>query len=102
MKLIINGQEYIDAGTGLGPVDASIKAIQRITDKLTNVRLLEYHLDALTGGSDAVAEVIIKVEDQMGSIVTARGASEDVVIASVEAMINGINKLLLKKKRKSG
>jgi len=53
----------------------------------------------LTGGSDAVAEVIIKVEDKDGNIVSARGAREDIVMASVEAMINGINKLLLRQKK---
>ncbi|MEM2939697.1 MAG: 2-isopropylmalate synthase, partial [Candidatus Bathyarchaeia archaeon] len=92
VKLIMDGKEYIAAETGVGPVDAAIKAIQKITDSLANVRLTEYRLEALTGGSDAVAEVIIKVEDRDGNVVSARGAREDIVMASVEAMINGINK----------
>jgi isopropylmalate/homocitrate/citramalate synthase len=99
VKLLIDGKEYIAAETGVGPVDAAIKAIQKITDQLANVRLTEYRLEALTGGSDAVAEVIIKVEDKDGNIVSARGAREDIVMASVEAMINGINKLLMKRKK---
>jgi len=102
VKLVIDGKEYVAAETGVGPVDAAIKAIQKITDRLANVRLTEYRLEALTGGSDAVAEVIIKVEDDEGNIVSARGAREDIVMASVEAMINGINKMLLKKRRKKG
>jgi len=101
VKIIIDGKEYIAAETGVGPVDAAIKAIQKITNRLANVRLTEYRLEALTGGSDAVAEVIIKVEDDEGNVVSARGAREDIVMASVEAMINGINKLLLKKRKKS-
>ncbi|RJS88272.1 2-isopropylmalate synthase [Candidatus Bathyarchaeota archaeon] len=101
VKIVIDGKEYIAAETGVGPVDAAIKAIQKITNRLANVRLTEYRLEALTGGSDAVAEVIIKVEDDEGNIVSARGAREDIVMASVEAMINGINKLLLKKRKKS-
>ena len=52
----------------------------------------------MTGGSDAVAEVIIKVEDKEGNVVSSRGAREDIVMASVEAMINGINKLLMRRK----
>ena len=99
VKIILDGKEYIAAETGVGPVDAAIKAIQKITNQLANVRLTEYRLEALTGGSDAVAEVIIKVEDKDGNIVSARGAREDIVMASVEAMINGINKLLLRRKR---
>ncbi len=97
VKLIMDGKEYIAAETGVGPVDAAIKAIQKITNNLANVRLTEYRLEALTGGSDAVAEVIIKVEDKDGNIVSARGAREDIVMASVEAMINGINKILQKR-----
>ncbi|MBS7615549.1 2-isopropylmalate synthase [Candidatus Bathyarchaeota archaeon] len=96
VKLTLDGKEYIAAETGVGPVDAAIRAIQKITDNLASVRLKEYRLEALTGGSNAVAEVIIKVEDKYGNIVSARGAREDIVMASVEAMINGINKLLTK------
>jgi 2-isopropylmalate synthase len=99
VKLTLDGKEYVAAETGVGPVDAAIKAIQKITDKLVNVRLTEYRLEALTGGSDAVAEVIIKVEDKYGNVISARGAREDIVMASVEAMINGINKLLAKQRR---
>ena len=94
VKLILKGKEYISSETGVGPVDAAIKAIQKITDELINVRLKEFRLEALTGGSDAVAEVIIKVEDQDGKIVSARAAKPDIVLASVEAMINGLNRLL--------
>ncbi|MEM3479999.1 MAG: alpha-isopropylmalate synthase regulatory domain-containing protein, partial [Candidatus Bathyarchaeia archaeon] len=101
VKLIVDGKEYVAAETGVGPVDTAIKAIQKITDSLANVRLKEYRLEALTGGSDAVAEVIIKVEDKDGNVVSARGAREDIVMASVEAMINGINKILSKRLRKA-
>jgi isopropylmalate/citramalate/homocitrate synthase-like protein len=100
VKLTIDGKEYVAAETGVGPVDSVIKAIQKIVNELVNVRLTEYRLEALTGGSDAVAEVIIKVEDKYGEIVSARGAGEDIVKASVEAMINGINRLLSKRRSK--
>jgi len=97
VRLVLDGKEYIAAETGVGPVDAVLKAIQKLTNNLEKVRLSEYRLEAITGGSNAVAEVIIKVEDEKGDIVSARAAREDIVMASVEAMINGINKLLLKK-----
>ena len=94
VKLIVNGKEYVSSETGVGPVDAAIKAIRKITDSLVNVRLKEYRLEALTGGSDAMAEVVVKVEDAKGRMVSARAANADIVRASVEAMINGINRLL--------
>lgn len=99
VKLILDGKEYVAAETGVGPVDAAIKAIQKLTHSLANVRLSEYRLEAMTGGSDAVAEVVIKVEDKDGNVVSARAAREDIVMASVEAMINGINKCLIKRRR---
>jgi 2-isopropylmalate synthase len=100
VKVLIDGKEYIASETGVGPVDAALKAIYKIVRPLADVRLKEYRLEATTGGSDALAEVLIKVEDPDGNIVTARAARTDVVTASVEAMIEGINKTLIKRRRK--
>jgi 2-isopropylmalate synthase len=99
VKLVLDGKEYIAAETGVGPVDAVLKAIQKLTHNLAKIKLKEYRLEAITGGSNAVAEVIIKVEDEKGNIVSARAAREDIVMASVEAMINGINKCLIKNRK---
>lgn len=99
VKLAINNKEYIATETGVGPVDSAIKAIQKIVGTLVGVKLMEYRLEAITGGSDAIAEVIVKIEDDLGNIVSAGSASEDIVKASVEAMVNGINKLLIKRDR---
>ena len=100
VRLLLDGKEYIAAETGVGPVDAVLKAITKLTHNLEKIRLKEYRLEAITGGSNAVAEVVIKVEDEKGNIVSARAAREDIVMASVEAMINGINKCLLKNRNK--
>jgi 2-isopropylmalate synthase len=100
VKILIDGKEYIASETGVGPVDAALKAIYTIVRPLADVRLKEYRLEATTGGSDALAEVLIKVEDPDGNIVSARAARTDVVTASVEAMIEGINKTLIKRRRK--
>ena len=99
VRLTLDGKEYFAAETGVGPVDAVLKAITKLTNSLEKIRLNEYRLEAITGGSNAVAEVIIKVEDDKGNIVSARAAREDIVMASVEAMINGINKCLLKNRK---
>jgi 2-isopropylmalate synthase len=99
VRLVLDGKEYIAAETGVGPVDAVLKAITKLTHSLEKIRLNEYRLEAITGGSNAVAEVVIKVEDEKGNIVSARAAREDIVMASVEAMINGINKCLLKNRK---
>ena len=99
VRLVLDGKEYIAAETGVGPVDAVLKAITKLTHNLEKITLKEYRLEAITGGSNAVAEVVIKVEDEKGNIVSARAAREDIVMASVEAMINGINKCLMKSRK---
>jgi 2-isopropylmalate synthase len=87
------------AETGNGPVDAALRAIQKITDKFTKVKLREYKLEAITGGTNADAEVIVKVEDENGNISTASATGPDIVMASVEAVISGINEVVLRKSR---
>lgn len=99
VRLTLYGKEYVAAETGVGPVDSAIRAIQKITNNLMSIKLKEYRLEAITGGSDALAEVIVKLEEKDGSVSSARAAGEDVVTASVEAMIDGINKILLKKEK---
>jgi len=101
VRLIINEKPFSSAETGVGPVDAAMRAIQRVTTDLIHMRLKEYRLEALTGGSDAVAEVVIRVEDKDGNEVSARSANMDIVKASVDAMILGINRLLMKKRVKT-
>ena len=98
VRLRIDGKEYTSAETGVGPIDAAIRAVQKVTDPSVHVTLKEYRLEAITGGSDALAEAVVKVEDANGSAVSASAASEDVVVASVEAMIEAINKILLRQR----
>jgi len=97
---VLDGKEYVASETGFGPVDAAIKAVQKLTSPLVNVNLKEYRIEAATGGSDAMGEVIIKVEDKDGNVVSSRAVNEDIVMASVEAMIDSINKSLLKSRNR--
>lgn len=99
VRLRLDGKEYTSAETGVGPIDAAIRAVHKITDPSVQVRLKEYRLEAITGGSDALAEAIVKVEDANENVVSARAAREDVVVASVEAMIEAINKVLLRRRK---
>jgi 2-isopropylmalate synthase len=96
VRLRLDGKDYTSAETGVGPVDAAIKAVQKITDPSVQIKLKEYRLEAITGGSDALAEALVKVEDANGTVVSASAAREDVVLASVEAMVEAINKILLR------
>jgi 2-isopropylmalate synthase len=98
VRLRLDQKEFTSAETGVGPVDAAIRAVQKITDPAIQVTLKEYRLEAITGGSNALAEALVKVEDASGTTVSATAAREDVVVASVEAMIEAINKVLLRRR----
>ncbi len=97
VRLNAEGKDMISSDTGVGPVDAALRAIQKIAADVASIKIREYRLDSIAGGSDALAEVSVKVEDKNGNIVSARKANEDIVVASVEAMMDAINKVLLKK-----
>lgn len=99
VKLRVAGKTYEAKEEGAGPVDAALRAIQKIVSSLENVRLKEYRLEALAGGSDAIADVKVTVEDSLNNRASGRGMRNDIVIASVEAIVNGINALLAKTER---
>ncbi|MDD1679877.1 MAG: 2-isopropylmalate synthase [Methanomicrobiales archaeon] len=94
--LKVKGQEITGASTGTGPVDAAIEALRKSVADVADIRLEEYHVDAITGGTDALVEVTVKLSKD-GEIITSRGARTDIIMASVEAVIAGINRLLREK-----
>src|SRR5439155_21521628 len=87
-----NGELHQDAGIGDGPVDAALKAMDRITR--TRGQLMDYQLRAVSEGKDALGEVTVKVDFGDGELVTGKGASTDVVEASARAYLNAVNRFL--------
>ncbi|WP_456471988.1 2-isopropylmalate synthase [Methanocaldococcus sp.] len=94
VALKINDNLIKTSSIGVGPVDAAVKAIQKAIGE--KIKIKEYHIDAITGGTDALAEVVVTLEGY-GKEITTKAAREDIVRASVEAVIDGINKILSKK-----
>lgn len=92
VKVTIDGEQILNAGVGIGPVDAAINALKTL-DIFDDVDLIEYHVDAITGGTDAFIDVIIKLQ-QGDKVVSARGTEPDIINASVKAYIAGVNRLL--------
>jgi 2-isopropylmalate synthase len=88
-----------DAGIGDGPVDAALKAIDRITK--TNGRLMDYDLRAVSQGKDALGEVAVKVDFGSGDLVAGKGASTDIIEASARAYLNAVNRHLSIESEKS-
>ena len=95
VKALVRGKEKVLANTGVGPVDAAVNAVQGLLDSDTSIRLSDFRIEAISGGADALAEVVIGVEDDRGRKVSARSAREDIVMASVEALVSAINRLIL-------
>jgi D-citramalate synthase len=93
LKLQVNDDELVEAAIGLGPVDAAINALRKAISGIADIRLEEYHVDAITGGTDALVEVWVKLSRD-GRVITSRGARADIIMASVEAVLEGINRLI--------
>ncbi len=89
VKATVDGAERICCSTGNGPVDAAMNALLGIVPR--NMQLKEYSVSAISGGSDAIGHVTIAVEDEKGRIYDASASSDNIVLASVDAMINALN-----------
>ena len=95
VKLEIDGEEKETASTGVGPIDAALNAIRQLVQGTMDIELEEYNLEAITGGTDALAEVFVISSDSHGNTSTGRSTSQDIVMASILAVLDSMNKLLL-------
>jgi len=95
VKLRIADEVKTASKTGVGPVDAAINAIQSLVSETADIELKEYHIEAITGGTNALAEVFVIMSDQDRNNATGRSTRDDVVMASVEAVLDAINKILM-------
>ncbi len=87
------GEELVqDSSPGNGAVDAAMKAIDRLLEQRGH--LVEYHVNATSGGKDALGEVTVKCDFGGGRLVSGKGASTDVVEASARAYLNAANRVL--------
>ncbi len=86
-----DGQQLRDSSVGDGPVDAALKAIDRITG--IPGRLMEYTVHSVTRGKDAVGEVFMRVDFGQVSFI-GKAASTDIVDASARGYLNAINKMV--------
>ncbi|MDO5848981.1 MAG: 2-isopropylmalate synthase [Methanobrevibacter sp.] len=93
VKLTIDDVEVLEAGVGIGPVDAAINAVKKSIAEFDDIELVEYHVDAITGGTDALIDVIVKLQKE-DKIISARGTEPDIINASVKAYIAGVNRLI--------
>ena len=94
ITLEVDGRHHTAEATGDGPVDATFNAIKAIVPH--EARLPLYQVHAVTEGTDAQAEVSVRLEED-GKAVTGRGADTDTLVASARAYISALNKLSIKR-----
>ncbi|MDA7981846.1 MAG: 2-isopropylmalate synthase [Alphaproteobacteria bacterium] len=100
VKLEVDGEVREENAEGNGPVDAIFCAIRKIAPPHPEAKLQLYQVHAVTGGTDAQAEVTVRLEEH-GRSANGQGADHDTLVASARAYINALNKLLLKRERSS-
>ncbi|MDG4604128.1 MAG: 2-isopropylmalate synthase [Defluviicoccus sp.] len=96
LVLDVDGEERTCEQTGDGPVDSAFRCIKKLFETAARLRLYQVH--AVTGGTDAQAEVTVRLEEH-GRTVNGQGADTDTVVASVKAYLNALNKLLVKRQK---
>ncbi|MDR2626231.1 MAG: 2-isopropylmalate synthase [Zoogloeaceae bacterium] len=90
ITLRVGKEEQKAEADGSGPVDAAFRAIEEIVHSAA--QLLLYSVNAITTGTDAQGEVTVRLSRD-GRIVNGQGADTDIVIASIKAYLNALNKL---------
>jgi 2-isopropylmalate synthase len=90
VRMLIEGEELHGAELGNGPVDATYNTILKLTGR--KPKLLRFSISAVTGGTDALGEATIRLEED-GNVALGKGAHEDILVASAKAMVNALNRL---------
>ncbi len=98
VQLEIDGKPVRTAELGDGPVDATLKAIKKLTK--TKAKLEQYNVGSITGGTDAQGEVTVRVSEGHHTVV-GKGSSTDIIEASAKAYIHALNRLTNRQKRLS-
>jgi 2-isopropylmalate synthase len=96
LEMEIDGETKTAKAAGNGPVDATFAAISQLFPHQASLQLYQVH--AVTQGTDAQAEVTVRLEEA-GKTVNGQGADHDTLVASARAYINALNKLLVKREK---
>ena len=94
MTLDVFGEVKNASETGDGPVDAIFKCIKKLYPHAVNLQLYQVH--AVTEGTDAQATVSVRIEEN-GKTTVGQAADTDTLVASANAYINALNKMIIKR-----
>jgi len=96
MTLEVYGKIKKASETGDGPVDAIFKCIKKLYPH--EVKLQLYQVHAVTEGTDAQATVSVRIEEK-GKTTFGQAADTDTLVASANAYLNALNKMILKRNK---
>jgi len=96
MTLEVYGEIKKATETGDGPVDAIFKCIKKLYPH--EVKLQLYQVHAVTEGTDAQATVSVRIEEK-GKTTVGQAADTDTLVASANAYLNALNKMILKRNK---
>lgn len=98
LKLTNVDEDITETSVGTGPVDAAFCAVNKVVSSIVSVSLVEYKVNSVTEGINALGDVAVRVTDEStGRQYSGYSANTDVVVASVRAYINAINRCRLLK-----
>ncbi len=94
IKMKIGDEIFDRMEHGDGPVDATYKAIVAITRTKSTLR--KFDVKSITGGTDALGEVSVSLEEE-GRVVRGNGSDTDIIVAAAKAYIDALNRLSVRK-----
>ncbi len=96
VQMEIDGVVRQEAGFGDGPVDAAFSVIKKLTRR--SPRLVNFSINSITGGTDAQAEVSVRIEED-GALANGQASDTDIVVASAKAFVRALNKIEHRKQK---
>ena len=94
VRLRRNGDVFQAVSSGVGSVDSVYKAIDQVV-KVPH-KLVDYNVSSVTGGTDALGEVTVRISDRSDLVYTGRGSSMDIIEASAKAYLQALNKVVFR------
>lgn len=98
VRIRTDEKELLASETGVGPIDAVYRTIAKLVREPH--RLVDFHVRSVGPGTDAVADVVVRVEDEKGNIFVGHGISPDTIEAATRAYLQALNRLAYHSRRR--
>jgi 2-isopropylmalate synthase len=96
LSMVVSGEVKRTSASGDGPVDAVFKAIRQVVPHEARLALFQVH--AVTEGTDAQAQVTVRLEEE-GYIATGHSSDTDTLVASARAYAKALDNLIARRQR---